>query len=277
MSFLGEVNLIQSCQFDATDGVSAFNLNDSSVQEYSRATHDRANKAQQLVEQKGADDEGHNKENIEATISEDLADGQVSKLDACLNLLGEDDPHLYLPSDVLDEDELHFIETEFAPQNLATGIDGGNHALQDYQMQLMLLEQQNKKRLLRARQEQDNYSAPQNRRGSPPRNLFSVGAGTKEALYEAIARQQKNYTVKEKGTTAQTTEPLYPFMKMPRSPAAGDATPAPKRQKRAQKASSSFLEVPPNGDATATSSKDSSQPEIPPADVSHNSTTQGSE
>lgn len=30
------------------------------------------------------------------------------------------------------------------------------HALQDYQMQLMLLEQQNKKRLLMARQEQDN-------------------------------------------------------------------------------------------------------------------------
>jgi hypothetical protein len=35
---------------------------------------------------------------------------------------------------------------------------GGNHALQDYQMQLMLLEQQNKKRLLMARQEQDSMS-----------------------------------------------------------------------------------------------------------------------
>jgi hypothetical protein len=32
---------------------------------------------------------------------------------------------------------------------------GSNHALQDYQMQLMLLEQQNKKRLMMARQEQD--------------------------------------------------------------------------------------------------------------------------
>ncbi|KAK5675970.1 hypothetical protein LTS10_011259 [Elasticomyces elasticus] len=32
----------------------------------------------------------------------------------------------------------------------------GGHALQDYQMQLMLLEQQNKKRLLMARQEQDD-------------------------------------------------------------------------------------------------------------------------
>ena len=38
----------------------------------------------------------------------------------------------------------------------ANGTNGGNHALQDYQMQLMLLEQQNKKRLLMARQEQDN-------------------------------------------------------------------------------------------------------------------------
>ena len=36
------------------------------------------------------------------------------------------------------------------------GQSQGNHALQDYQMQLMLLEQQNKKRLLMARQEQDN-------------------------------------------------------------------------------------------------------------------------
>lgn len=32
---------------------------------------------------------------------------------------------------------------------------GGNHALQDYQMQLMLLEQQNKKRLFMARKEID--------------------------------------------------------------------------------------------------------------------------
>lgn len=47
-----------------------------------------------------------------------------------------------------------------APNPAAPGQGGqggptGNHALQDYQMQLMLLEQQNKKRLLMARQEQD--------------------------------------------------------------------------------------------------------------------------
>lgn len=38
----------------------------------------------------------------------------------------------------------------------AQAAGGSNHALQDYQMQLMLLEQQNKKRLMMARQEQDN-------------------------------------------------------------------------------------------------------------------------
>ena len=37
---------------------------------------------------------------------------------------------------------------------------GGNHALQDYQMQLMLLEQQNKKRLMMARQEQEGMARP---------------------------------------------------------------------------------------------------------------------
>lgn len=39
------------------------------------------------------------------------------------------------------------------------GAANGSHALQDYQMQLMLLEQQNKKRLLMARQEQDGMAA----------------------------------------------------------------------------------------------------------------------
>jgi hypothetical protein len=42
--------------------------------------------------------------------------------------------------------------------NGGAGNSQGNHALQDYQMQLMLLEQQNKKRLLMARQEQDNIN-----------------------------------------------------------------------------------------------------------------------
>ncbi|KAK4175134.1 hypothetical protein QBC36DRAFT_190575 [Triangularia setosa] len=51
----------------------------------------------------------------------------------------------------------------------ATG--GSNHALQDYQMQLMLLEQQNKKRLMMARQEQDlgnTMPRPDGPPGGPP-------------------------------------------------------------------------------------------------------------
>ncbi|KAF8474300.1 hypothetical protein BDZ91DRAFT_355188 [Kalaharituber pfeilii] len=40
-------------------------------------------------------------------------------------------------------------------RNISQAPGTGNHALQDYQMQLMLLEQQNKKRLLMARQEQE--------------------------------------------------------------------------------------------------------------------------
>lgn len=46
---------------------------------------------------------------------------------------------------------------------------GGNHALQDYQTQLMLLEQQNKKRLMMARQEQDTLTTvPGGRDGAVP-------------------------------------------------------------------------------------------------------------
>ena len=59
-------------------------------------------------------------------------------------------------------------EIMFAPNQQRPGMppqqpgqpQQGSHALQDYQMQLMLLEQQNKKRLLMARQEQDNISGP---------------------------------------------------------------------------------------------------------------------
>jgi hypothetical protein len=63
---------------------------------------------------------------------------------------------------VLDGQDLTFAGNGPRPGNMSTNPPGqpqqGNHALQDYQMQLMLLEQQNKKRLLMARQEQDNQS-----------------------------------------------------------------------------------------------------------------------
>ncbi len=52
---------------------------------------------------------------------------------------------------------------------------GGNHALQDYQMQLMLLEQQNKKRLLKARQEQDITTRPEGQAGLPGGQGYAPG------------------------------------------------------------------------------------------------------
>ncbi|RYN41065.1 hypothetical protein AA0118_g9399 [Alternaria tenuissima] len=62
----------------------------------------------------------------------------------------------------LDGQDLTFAGNGPRPGSMPTNPPGapqqGNHALQDYQMQLMLLEQQNKKRLLMARQEQDNQS-----------------------------------------------------------------------------------------------------------------------
>ena len=54
------------------------------------------------------------------------------------------------------------------------GGQSGNHALQDYQMQLMLLEQQNKKRLMMARQEQDNAV---NRDGGPGAPMVGMQPG----------------------------------------------------------------------------------------------------
>ncbi|WPH05033.1 transcriptional activator soma [Acrodontium crateriforme] len=79
------------------------------------------------------------------------------------------------------------------PGNANTNGNGSNHALQDYQMQLMLLEQQNKKRLLMARQEQDNMGnvasgvngqpfapglSPSGRAGDPSPNPNDMARGT---------------------------------------------------------------------------------------------------
>lgn len=57
------------------------------------------------------------------------------------------------------------------------GANNGNHALQDYQMQLMLLEQQNKKRLLMARQEQEIPRGPDGQPGMPGGAGFVGPAG----------------------------------------------------------------------------------------------------
>lgn len=56
---------------------------------------------------------------------------------------------------------------------------GSNHALQDYQMQLMLLEQQNKKRLMMARQEQDTIT------GAAPGGPGQPGQGPNGQSFDA--------------------------------------------------------------------------------------------
>lgn len=153
MPLFDAADLFRSCQFETDDGVKAIStFNENSIHQYSFAQIQRTNEARRRIDgkeekQDAANNKVNDKENVEITISEDLGDGQNAKLDASLKLLGVDDQKLLLPSDELEDDEIHIIETAIdAPQR-------GSHALQDYQMQLMLLEQQNKKRLLNARTE----------------------------------------------------------------------------------------------------------------------------
>jgi len=63
----------------------------------------------------------------------------------------------------------------------------GNHALQDYQMQLMLLEQQNKKRLLMARLEPEHQEAP------PQGYAITNSLGTKAAAGSACSAGLARY------------------------------------------------------------------------------------
>lgn len=63
-----------------------------------------------------------------------------------------------MPQQGMENTDMMSQQQRMANNVPAGGASNGNHALQDYQMQLMLLEQQNKKRLLMARQEQDNVN-----------------------------------------------------------------------------------------------------------------------
>lgn len=84
------------------------------------------------------------------------------------------------PAQFADGMQLEMYNQRMAGQQMQGAPGGGqsgNHALQDYQMQLMLLEQQNKKRLMMARQEQDNAV---NRDGQPmgmPGGMSPSGSG----------------------------------------------------------------------------------------------------
>src|SRR5690349_3345541 len=71
---------------------------------------------------------------VDYTISEDHSAGHAAHAESGLRMLAADPPGAF-------------------PPGFDAGV-GSNESLQDYQVQLMLLEQQNKKRLMMAREEQ---------------------------------------------------------------------------------------------------------------------------
>lgn len=78
------------------------------------------------------------------------------------------------------------------------GAQHGNHALQDYQMQLMLLEQQNKRRLMMARQEQDSMR-PDGQPGMPGQGALPPGTspqGSRTGASPNPSEQMKRGTPK---------------------------------------------------------------------------------
>lgn len=220
---LDDTDVFRSCDFEAHDGVnSVFTFAEDSVHQYSRAQIQRAKDARQRIDQKKEKQEAvENKENIEITISEDLGDSQFAKLDASLKLLSGDELELLIPSDELEDDEIHIIETTTGTQQLG----GGNHALQDYQKQLMLLEQQNKKRLLIARQEQerDTIQTSQLLRSGGYARVFGEKPTTKDKIQVSSAQN----------SSRDLSLSATPFtLEMPATRADQGTTPAAKRQER---------------------------------------------
>ncbi|KAJ5096293.1 hypothetical protein NUU61_005649 [Penicillium alfredii] len=100
------------------------------------------------------------------------------------------------------------------PGMATPGGQHGNHALQDYQMQLMLLEQQNKRRLMMARQEQDSMARTD---GQPPMpGQQGLPPGTSPQGSRAGASPNPSEQMK-RGT------PKMPQSGLPGSPSAADA------------------------------------------------------
>lgn len=101
----------------------------------------------------------------------------------------------------------------------------GNHALQDYQMQLMLLEQQNKRRLLMARQEQDSMTT---RADQPP--IPGPGGALPPGTSPRVGNSPNPSDQMKRGT------PKMPQTGLPGSPSAND----PMAQNRGSPASMNF-------------------------------------
>ncbi|KAJ5128401.1 Transcriptional activator somA [Penicillium atrosanguineum] len=89
----------------------------------------------------------------------------------------------------------------------------GNHALQDYQMQLMLLEQQNKRRLMMARQEQDTMAGRDGQGPMPGQGALQPGTSPQGSRTGASPNPSDQM---KRGT------PKMPQSGLPGSPSAGD-------------------------------------------------------
>jgi len=113
------------------------------------------------------------------------------------------------------------------PGNAGSG-PGNNHALQDYQMQLMLLEQQNKKRLLMARQEQDNMNIPRDGSGGP-------GVGPTGQPFQGTSPQGGPRSVNSPNPNEQMKRGT------PQMTAAGMPSPLPDGQSRGSPGSMNFM------------------------------------
>src|ERR1700733_592056 len=87
------------------------------------------------------------------------------------------------------------------------GATGGNHALQDYQMQLMLLEQQNKKRLLMSRQEQHSISRADPTPPTPKTPLSSTTSGLSSSSCDDTEYSKGNQIVVD--IDSSSTSPIW--------------------------------------------------------------------
>lgn len=105
--------------------------------------------------------------------------------------------------------------------NATQQASSGNHALADYQMQMMLLEQQNKERLMTARQEQDGGSGTHTLQDYQMQ-LMLLEQQNKERLMKA--RQEQDYGNSMLSPPRRGTWPTPPsdLGRDPEDPRAGD-------------------------------------------------------
>lgn len=87
--------------------------------------------------------------------------------------LASSEPPTYTPTSTLDASPVY-------------SRDGGNHILQDYQMQLMLLEQQNKKRLILNRQREQQCDGPET--STRPRSMDEIDSELQMFLLKPIVK-----------------------------------------------------------------------------------------